>query len=890
MSSLIVFFCISVLHIFCNIILNKNQSRKVLSVEQVCISLIVALLLLTVGQWNTVVAAIFVFILTLMYYINLLHVRFFGEIIPGFQMKQFLFSKKTASTNTAMLFQAVGRLVKFPDLVLLLALIGTISSLFLDLNGRFIISPLWQWGMLNALLLGLIFLTVAHNKRIRTGTLEVNTYGMLMSYFFIAVQERKKRMEQQKIIEELEAQKQENEQVQDIPIDDQWFAKWKGMNVILVQLESFQQFLLHHKVEGQEITPFLNRMAQGNMEFKDVFSQFAMGHTSDAELAALHSLYPLKNEIVYYKHYDKKFFGLPKILKKFGYKTAAFHGYKGDFYNRMTMMKTHGFEAFYSEDDYLATDRASSWLSDFSFFEQSVQKIKKMKQPFFSFMISLTSHFPFALEERHWGLKLSKEIPDFLASYYQSVNYTDRALEHFHSKLEEEGLVENTIFAFYGDHEGIPAEHLPLLFDELGLEQSDYSLKTANRLSVAKVPFIIASGDANRRLTLSSNKTGSTVDVGQTLLHLLGLPRITYGMGESLLSSSDNRTIPLTQFSLGSFVTSDTLCYASSTGDYLKSIIFDRENRRIILPESGANQNRFNYSKQQVIKSEHLIVNDLLVANDSDEEKAKMDTITFNPIIERILNFADDTAVILPISRELDKVYLEGQKNDIDSMKRLEGYYRSVRDKNIRFYSTFDLDTNDKPIYFADLAYKSILIEKGYEVGFLMPVPLDNFLKDLPDHVVIIASARDEASTQFIPEFAKEMRKFGFGQLTHEKYRHSYVNVVYKNKGYISLYEEVSTNPIEKHWEKSTFIKGIALPFDLKVTSKGALVGNESKIIINGSSYNKNLRGLNINVVDMETCEIIEVINVDTYTTTNIDNGMYKAQKRDDGKEESICT
>lgn len=347
---------------------------------------------------------------------------------------------------------------------------------------------------------------------------------------------------------------------------DEWFGKFKGMNVILVQLESFQQFLLNLKIEDQEITPFMNRMARDNIAFTDIFSQYALGHTSDAELAVLHSLYPLKNEVVNYNHYDKKYAGMPSILRNHSYQAMAYHGYKGDFYNRRTMMKTHGFEAFFSEEDYMPTDLAREWISDFSFFEQSVEKIKGMKEPFFSFMISLTSHFPFHLEEKHWGLNFSNDVPKFLAMYYQSVNYTDRALQYFYERLELEGLLDNTVFAFYGDHEGVTPEHLPKLYEQLGIHQSNMRSEI-NGIRVAKVPFVVASGDANRRIALTSDRVGSTLDVGQTLLHLLGLPKINYGMGTSLFTAPEDRVVPLAQYHLGSFATRDTLCIASESGN-----------------------------------------------------------------------------------------------------------------------------------------------------------------------------------------------------------------------------------------------------------------------------------------------------------------------------------
>ncbi|CAH1223725.1 hypothetical protein PAECIP111893_05034 [Paenibacillus plantiphilus] len=877
MSSVVICFVFFIWHGTWNVVLNKGQGSRLITVEQLVMSMITAIALHLAAEWSAITASAVIMLASAVYYINLVHVRFFGHLIAGSQIKQFLTSRETAAVSGAMLLQAAGRLVKKKDLLFVALIAVVLASAFAA--GGAPADPLWLWGMLNGLLLLLIALTMKQYRGLRDGSVEPNRFGMFISYYFLSLAERRRLQERDQLLQGFAAEQMAAEDESDdvAPIQDEWFGKFKGMNVILVQLESFQQFLLHREVEGQEITPFLNRLAREHMSFTDIYSQWAKGHTADAELAVLQSLYPLKNEIVNYKHFDKKYYGLPRIVRRFGYEASAYHGYKGDFYNRRTMMKAHGFEKFYSEDDYISVDKASTWMSDFSFFQQSVQKIKTMKKPFFSFLISLTSHYPFKLEEKHWGLNISKAVPDFMSFYYQSVNYTDRALQHFYEGLEEEGLLANTVIALYGDHEGIPAENLPDLYTELGMSQTDFH-KSANHLRVAKVPFIIASGDAKRKLSFSSDKIGSTMDVGQTLLHLLGLPRISYGMGENLFNAPEERIIPLTSYPLGSFATRDVLCYAHE-GGYVNSVIFNRTTEKIILPISGSNKGGFDYSRQQVLKSEYLIINDLLVSGEqfNEPEWSEAETATFTPGVERILGSVDEEAIVIPISLGLDQAYLIGQNNDLDSLKRLEEYHRKARRKNIRFYSTTDWDVNEQPVYFEDPLYSEIFKNKGYRIELVETVKLSNHLAQLPDHALIIVSAKDDASNQFRPEFAREMAAYGFHQLNQTKYRHSYINLIYKNKGFISLHEEVSELALARLWESSLLVGGIALPFELGVISEGALAGDRSQIVVDGISHGHNSRGLNFVVVNMETCQVVDVFRADTFMTTSVDSGIYKA-------------
>jgi hypothetical protein len=188
-----------------------------------------------------------------------------------------------------------------------------------------------------------------------------------------------------------------------------------------------------------------------------------------------------------------------------------------------------------------------------------------------------------------------------------------------------------------------------------------------------------------------------------------------------------------------------------------------------------------------------------------------------------------------------------------------------------------DLDLNDQPIYFEDPFYADILVEKGYRVEPVDPIPLPLYLASLPDHSLIVVAVSDEGSTQFLPEFAEQMAEYGFHRIVHTKLRHSYINVIYKNKGFVSLHEEISELPIERDWSSGTLINGVALPIDLHVVSKGALVGNGSDIRVNGSTCSKNQRGLNFAVVDMESGKVVDMFAADTFATTSIDNGMYRA-------------
>ncbi|MBE7681612.1 MULTISPECIES: LTA synthase family protein [Paenibacillus] len=883
MSSLIISVLVFVWHFSWNLTINKALGHKTLSwVHILLMSLLIGLLSESVYQLSKVSLLVVISFFSLLYYINLIHVRFFGHLIPWVQIKEFFSKNKTTAAGGDMLVQALKGLMKSVDLILLFVYVITATGIIF-FKAEVIIS-VYSIVAINIVLVSLIILTCLKYREIKEGRVNPYLFGVFFSYYFAYLNEQKRKEQHENLFKMFEEEKDhdtnfEESQQKEERQKDEFFGKWKGKNVILIQLESFQQFLIHHKVNGQEVTPFLNRMARENIQFTEVYSQFAMGHTVDAEFAALHSLYPLKNEIINFKHFDKKYRGLAHIFKENNYETAALHGFKGDFYNRRIMMKTHGFDSFYAEEDFNSSERASTWMSDSSFFKQSVDKIKNMKEPFFSFMISLTSHFPFELEQKYWGLKLEKDQTNFMSRYYQSANYTDRALEHFYNQLVKEGLHKNTVFAFYGDHEGVTLENLPELFDILEFEQMNI-LKTVNQQRAAKVPFILSTADPDQVINLSSPKIGSTLDISQTLLHLMGLPEISYAMGESLFTSSPNRTIPLIQFPLGSFVSKDFFCYASSSGNYSESTFFDRKINRMILPVSGEKEKQFDFSKQQIIKSEYLITGDLLIGNQSEKEGDDGYVIDLNSKLEELLSIADHEAIIIPVSRNLEMIYTRQTKDNPSVLHNLEKYYFKQTNRNVKFFSTINFENNIKDIFFEDPQYIDLIRDKGYFVDHALSISLESFLDNLPDDVCIVVTAKDDASNQINEAYHSKVEKFGISKLKKGlNYRFSYINLIYKNKGFTSFFEEGSITALELHLNKNQFFNGFYIPFNLSAISKGALVGNRSEINVNGVPYSLNMRGLNIVVVDMKTSKILKSVRADTYSNTTVNNGMYRATK-----------
>ncbi|MGV2644337.1 sulfatase-like hydrolase/transferase, partial [Clostridium perfringens] len=132
--------------------------------------------------------------------------------------------------------------------------------------------------------------------------------------------------------------------------------------------------------------------------------QTGQGRTSDADFVTHSSLLPLPTGSVFTRYADREYDSLPEILKEQGYGANVFHAYDSSFWNRTTMYREMNYDRFYSKKDFEMNDVQGWSLSDKAFFAQSLDAMKGIKEPFYSFLITVTSQHPYYVPKD--GVKL----------------------------------------------------------------------------------------------------------------------------------------------------------------------------------------------------------------------------------------------------------------------------------------------------------------------------------------------------------------------------------------------------------------------------------------------------------------------------------------------------
>ncbi|WLD92061.1 LTA synthase family protein [Alkalihalobacillus sp. AL-G] len=388
------------------------------------------------------------------------------------------------------------------------------------------------------------------------------------------------------------------------------FGIAEDKNVVMISMESLQSFVINNRVDGREITPFLNDLIkdEDTYYFPNFYHQTGQGKTSDSEFLIANSMYPLPSGAVFFTHSQNEYHATPEILDQENYYTASLHANNKSFWNRDIMYKSLGYDRFYSVKDYeVIPENSIGWgLKDEFFFEQSVEHMKEMPEPYFTKFITLTNHFPFSLE------KEDEQIPEWTSEdgtvnrYFTTVRYTDESLKMFFESLKNEGMYEDTVFVLYGDHYGISENHNEAMSQYLGKEITPFVTTQLQR-----VPMIIhIPGDGKGKVM---DTVGGQIDLRPTLLHLLGVDtKNTIHFGSDLFSKERQDFTVLRD---GSFITKNHV--------YTEGKCYDKNTEKAV--EKSLCQPYMEKAKKELDYSDRIIYGDLLRFIDPKTGQVKED-------------------------------------------------------------------------------------------------------------------------------------------------------------------------------------------------------------------------------------------------------------------------
>lgn len=338
-----------------------------------------------------------------------------------------------------------------------------------------------------------------------------------------------------------------------------YFGQAKGSNLIVIQLESFQNFPINASLNGQELTPVLNNLAKESYYFSHFFQQIGQGNTSDAEFMSNTSIYPTGVVPMSTGYSDRDLPSLPKLLAKEGYESETYHVNDVTFWNRNKMYPALGFTRYFDKPSFTNDKFNDFGPSDEELYRVGVEKMtahQAAKQPFYAQFITASSHSPFTVPADRARIEIPATITNkLLHDYLQSINYTDYAVGQLISELKANGLWDNTTLVLYGDHFGLPEE--PEIRQQI---QENLKIPYNGKVSLFNVPLIIHTPKQTNGQVIE--QPGGQLDILPTVMNLMGVSlaqeKFT-AFGHDLLNMDHNAFGIRYYLPTGSFVNNDIM-------------------------------------------------------------------------------------------------------------------------------------------------------------------------------------------------------------------------------------------------------------------------------------------------------------------------------------------
>lgn len=300
-------------------------------------------------------------------------------------------------------------------------------------------------------------------------------------------------------------------------------------NIVLVQVEAMGANIVNNEYEGNYVMPFLSKLSQENIYFPYIYSYHSMGGTSDAEFSILNSAPSFTN----FPAAQLRIYDYPNsIVKAFniqGYNTVAFHGNNGDFFNRDVAFAKYGFNKFY-DINAMELEHEGWGAPDGKVFDFVISKLDQNQEPFFYYIITMSSHEPFDRVSDYYNNHSFDDLDSKATrDYFISMSYVDGQLERFINYVMN-NFPETYIF-IYGDHTPrLKTTSYENAACDIGTEYSEF------------VPLIIIVPSGQQ--LEEKDKVASFLDLGLTVLEASGVNFRIKSRGENLLGESLDKCIP----------------------------------------------------------------------------------------------------------------------------------------------------------------------------------------------------------------------------------------------------------------------------------------------------------------------------------------------------------
>ena len=297
-------------------------------------------------------------------------------------------------------------------------------------------------------------------------------------------------------------------------------------NLVVILVESLEDWPLHNSIEGQEVAPNLEKLKHQEhiLYCSKIKSQALGGNSGDGQMIINTGLLPISNGVAC-MHYGNNVY--PNFAHF--YSNSTIINPWPQIWNQDTMSIRYSYTKKIEPD-------SGQW-EDANVMEITLKHVQETEEPTCVFAITVSTHAPF---NRIRNNKITTTAPPLLNRYMQCLNYTDSCIGDFMTYILNDPKLAQSTIVITSDHTIFKPAMLPDFMD-YAIEQ-DLSIASGENYC----PLIIYSPQIEGNVQI--DEMCYQMDIFPTILHLIGCEDYYWkGFGVNLLDSVARNNRPITE-------------------------------------------------------------------------------------------------------------------------------------------------------------------------------------------------------------------------------------------------------------------------------------------------------------------------------------------------------
>lgn len=288
-------------------------------------------------------------------------------------------------------------------------------------------------------------------------------------------------------------------------------------NIVIIILESWTADIIKALGGENNVTPYFDELQKKGILFTQMYSS---GYRTDQGLISILSGFPAQpyNSIITTPNKTEKIPSINNTFSKQGYQSSFYYGGESEFANMKSYLLNTHFQKIIDKRNFKAKEFNSKWGAHDEFvLQKQLKDLASEKQPFFSVLLTLSTHEPFEVPMKT-PFNGSLEEDQFKKAAY----YTDHCLATYFNEAKKQSWYANTLFILVADH----GHHLP--------RQRDMNYPEGRRITA-----LLTGGALNKKLQGKKiDKICNQNDWPAILLSQLNLPHSEFFWSKDVLNKN----------------------------------------------------------------------------------------------------------------------------------------------------------------------------------------------------------------------------------------------------------------------------------------------------------------------------------------------------------------